>query len=337
MTALRRAAPAIEFEIFTTVPRWFFQDTLGEGFEYREFSSDVGLVQNSPFSENIPATIEQLIIAKETSHSQIKWAADRLKTDHASLIICDISSIGIQAAKAAALPAVLVENFTWDYIYAGYTDGNPALMEFIPAFGQVYDWADLHIQAVPVCRGDAGSIQVNPISRQPLSVRNEVRDQLGVGTADRMILVTMGGIEKRYDALESLKTLKNIVFVIPGSSHTFERADNLILLPHRSRFYHPDLVAASDAVIGKLGYSTLAEAYQAGVPYAYIPRESFPETPTMAEFARREMAAIEMPLDDFISGKWNDLPARLLAVPKVNRTGQNGADQAAEGILSRYD
>ena len=33
---------------------------------------------------------------------------------------------------------------------------------------------------------------------------------------------------------------------------------NLILLPHHSVFFHPDLVNASDAVVGKLGYSTLA-------------------------------------------------------------------------------
>jgi hypothetical protein len=31
---------------------------------------------------------------------------------------------------------------------------------------------------------------------------------------------------------------------------------NLVLLPHHSGFYHPDLVNASDAVIGKVGYST---------------------------------------------------------------------------------
>ena len=57
-------------------------------------------------------------------------------------------------------------------------------------------------------------------------------------------------------------------------------------MPHHSAFYHPDLVNASDAVVGKLGYSTVAEAALAGVSYAYVPRNQFRETESFGKFRR---------------------------------------------------
>ena len=44
------------------------------------------------------------------------------------------------------------------------------------------------------------------------------------------------------------------------------REKNVILLPANTDLYHPDLVHAADAVVAKLGYSTVAETYSAGVP-----------------------------------------------------------------------
>jgi hypothetical protein len=89
-------------------------------------------------------------------------------------------------------------------------------------------------------------------------------------------------------------------------------------------------------VIGKLGYSTVAEVYQSGLPFAYIPRPTFPETPSMAEFARREMAALELAYEDFLQGSWGDLPEQLLSIPKRQPPAVNGADQTATILLEMY-
>jgi hypothetical protein len=106
------------------------------------------------------------------------------------------------------------------------------------------------------------------------------------------------------------------------------------LLPHRSDLYHPDLVAASDAVVGKLGYSTLAEAHAAGVPYGYVPRPRFPESQPIGQFARGEMGAVEIPEESFFSGAWLDRLPGLLALPRRLPSGPNGADQIAQRILT---
>ena len=72
---------------------------------------------------------------------------------------------------------------------------------------------------------------------------------------------------------------RDVTFVIPGGADDYLWQENLVLLPHHSRFYHPDLVAAADAVVGKVGYSTVAETFHAGAPLGYVPRTRFRESP----------------------------------------------------------
>ena len=336
MQALQVRLPGVHFELFTQAPEWFFQDSLIAGFTYHSFASDVGLVQTSPFSEDLPSTVAKLEHAKIIAHSQISLAAKILAERQCRLVVCDIAPIGIQAAHAAGLPAVLVENFTWDFIYARYANLEPGFIPFIEKFEQVFSQADLHIQAIPTVQFDSAAQRVQPVARRPVRHRSNTRERLGVSNDEPVILVTVGGIEEKFSSLTALKKYSKCRFVLPGASNQFLREGNLILLPHRSDFYHPDLVQASNAVITKLGYSTIAEVYQAGLPFAYIPRKTFPETPPMAKFARRTMGALELNYADFSSGNWGDLPEQLLQTPKIQRYGNNGADEIADLLLERY-
>ena len=53
--ALSRSRPAFRFHIFTTVPRWFFAESLSGCFEYHLCCTDIGLVQVSPLEEDLEA------------------------------------------------------------------------------------------------------------------------------------------------------------------------------------------------------------------------------------------------------------------------------------------
>jgi hypothetical protein len=122
-------------------------------------------------------------------------------------------------------------------------------------------------------------------------------------------------------------------FSFPAAAIQYERRGSLILIPHHSDFYHPDLVEASDVIVGKLGYSTLAEAYTTGTPFVYIPRENFPESPPMGQFARESMGAVELSEERFFRGDWLDRLPELLARPRQKPAAPNGADQIAHFLL----
>jgi hypothetical protein len=106
----------------------------------------------------------------------------------------------------------------------------------------------------------------------------------------------------------------------------------MVLLPHRSSFFHPNLVNACDAVIGKVGYSTLAEVYHAGLPFGYVGRLDFRESPILTAYIAQHMQGIAITPAQFDDGSWLSQLPQLLALPRLTRHEPNGADQAAHFI-----
>ena len=147
-----------------------------------------------------------------------------------------------------------------------------------------------------------------------------------------MVLITTGGIPQSYGFLEKLNNLREITFVLPGAGAAMKMVDNLIILPHRSDFYHPDLVNAADAVIGKVGYSTLSEIYHGGVPFGYVARSNYRESESMVEFIQRQMPGIAISESEFNNGNWNAILTDLLDLAPVKRNIANGAEQISKFI-----
>ena len=113
-------------------------------------------------------------------------------------------------------------------------------------------------------------------------------------------------------------SIPDTFFVIPGSSE-WEFGARVLRMPARSGYFHPDLVAAADAVIGKLGYSTLAEAFQGGTRYGFVSREDFAETPILRQWIQDRGQGLEIDSDDFRMGRWHRQLEALLALPQPRR------------------
>jgi UDP-N-acetylglucosamine:LPS N-acetylglucosamine transferase len=143
----------------------------------------------------------------------------------------------------------------------------------------------------------------------------------------------MGGIRWDYRSLAAMSSTNGTWFVVPGGDDSPLRDGNLIRLPFRSDFYHPDLVHAADLVVGKLGYSTVAEVYHARTALAYLPRPQFAESDVLERFAISRMGATAVAVDDFNSGAWLEGLDGLLGVPRRTDHRENGAEEAARIIL----
>jgi hypothetical protein len=246
--------------------------------------------------------------------------------------VCDISPLGIAVARQAGIPSVLVENFTWDWIYEGYLKDAPAFGRPIATLREMFAAADYHVQTEPVCRPGPADLTTPPVSRKARTPREQVRQQLGIPAQAHMVLVSMGGIPWQHDLAEQPSDHDGITFVVSGGAQDVQRQGNLVLLPHHSSFFHPDLVNAADAVMGKAGYSTLAEVYQAGLPFGYVPRPGFRESAVLAAFIERHMRGRAMPEEEFDDGRWLTSAEKLLSLGRVGRREEDGADQVARFI-----
>jgi UDP-N-acetylglucosamine:LPS N-acetylglucosamine transferase len=244
--------------------------------------------------------------------------------------------MGILAAQNAGMPSVLVENFTWDWIYKGYERRNNAISDYVEYLRSIFNGVNHHIQAEPVCLDHKADLLTRPVSRKVKTSTETIRRQLRIPPGAKVVLITMGGIPDKYTFIKELKSLSEVYFVVPGGSAVTAWMDNLVLLPHHSVFYHPDLVNASDAVIGKLGYSTLAEVYYAGVPFGYISRPDFRESERLAIYVERNMPGLAIAQEDFMSGHWISQIPELLTLGRVDRSGPNGSEQIANYICTLF-
>jgi hypothetical protein len=335
MEALRRIRPEIGFEIFTTVPEWFFSESLSLNVAYHSVTTDIGLVQENAFHEDLEATLEALKLFFPFKPRHVSTLAGQVVAAGCEAVVCDISPLGIAVARVAGIPSVLVENFTWEWIYSGYPTHRALLQPHIDYLTGLYARADFRVQTEPICDVRKADLSVGPISRRARTERGDLRQKLGIPADRQMLLVTGGGFPKTYPFLDRLPDRPEIFFVLAGIGTARIDRKNLLLLPSESSVFHPDLTHAAEAVVGKAGYSTIAEVYRAGGPFGYVPREGFPESPKLVEFIDREISGFGIPEPAFSRGDWIDRVDELLGMPRKDRAVPDGSDVLADWLLTR--
>lgn len=333
MLSLGRRLREQHFEIFTEVPQWFFIEE-GIAHTYHCVTTDVGLVQTSPLSHDIEQTLTALDCFTADLDAKAEAMAETLHNRQCRLVLCDISPLGIVAARKAGIPSLLMENFTWDWMYTPYAAQHSAFNKHIEHLRNIFHSSDYLIQTEPVCEKRNADLFTHPVSRTPRHSRATIRQQLAVPPQQQLITITMGGIRGDVNLLDQLTARRDYTFVLPGSSDTINRVANCIILPQHSAFYHPDLINASDVVVGKLGYSTLSEVYYAGRPYIYVMRDEFRESAPLASFVEAHMVGLPVQASDFEQGHWLDRLPQLLSTARQKHYHRKGAEQISDMIVN---
>ena len=338
MEAMGRRIPDFHPVIFTSIPQWFFADSLQTAFSYHHVVADVGLVQQTPLEADYGQTLDALRRLMPFDREMVAEWAETLIQLNCQAVLCDIAPLGIAVAHKANIPSVLVENFTWDWIYAEYAADDDRMTPFVDYCAELFASATYHIQAEPVCFHKCGAAKTKPASRQVRTPAAQIRRKLGIAQSQKLVLVTMGGVPDDFDFIQALRQHHNVCFVLMGIQPAADETKNVIHLPRRSIHHHPDLVNAADLVVGKAGYSTVAEIYHAGVPFGYVSRPHFREAAVLARFVERHIPSGAIAEADFYSGRWLEYLPELLSLPRIQRREINGADQIAEmmsAIVSR--
>jgi isopentenyldiphosphate isomerase/UDP:flavonoid glycosyltransferase YjiC (YdhE family) len=337
MAALQDRCPVFHFEIFTQTPEWFFAQSLKASFVCHPVTTDIGLVQTSALQFDLHETLEALNCFLPFDDEGMDRLAERVKALNCQLIVCDISPLGIAVGKRAHIPTVLLENFTWDWIYREYVSMDRRFDVVADYLKEFFDAPDYRVQTDPVCDPKKSSFRTPPIARMPVSTRQETRQRLGIFDDEKMVLITMGGV---YEPLQCVRQLSDyhegVRFVIPGAAPHWiplgKNFKNIVFLPRASGFYHPDLVRAADAVIGKAGYSTLAEVFYAGVPFGYVSRTDFRESPVIESYIQKNIKSIQIPGEAFHDGGWLKRLPELLSFDVRVKNTCDGAKIAAAYI-----
>lgn len=323
------AATGCRVELFTTAPRWFFEESIAGIFRYHQEAVDVGFRQASALDYDLEATVAALRDFLPFGRRVERFAEEVAKAD-CRAVLCDISPLGVAVAEAAGLPSIVVENFTWGWLYEPLHARAPEL----EAFGrELDDWlmqADVHLQARPVCLRLESTELVDPISREPRRPREETRAALGVGEDEKLVVVTMGGYGESLSFLPRLRERRDCRFLVTGADATSEEG-NLLLFDNNTPLFMPDLMRAADALVAKLGYGTVSEVWREGLPFLGVTRSDFREMEALEAFARAELRGTVIAPGGFRSGAWIEELDALLGMERRPREG-GGASRVVEAL-----
>ncbi|MDX1494510.1 MAG: hypothetical protein R3253_10650 [Longimicrobiales bacterium] len=324
-----------EVELFTDAPRWFFDESIQGIFRYHREVVDVGFRQRSALRVDLKATVEALedffpLDAGKTDRlgGKLDRLAGAVRRAGCRAVLCDISPLGVAVAERAGLPSVVMENFTWGWLYEPLHSRAPRLAHFGAELDGWIERADVHLQARPVCDRRRGLEQVDPVSREPRSSRVEVRARLGIDDDQRLTVITMGGYGEDLPFLEQLKERTGERFLVTGAPATGVDG-NLLLFDNATPLYMPDLLRAADAVVAKLGYGTVAEVWREDIPFAWVSRDDFREMEALEAFASEELRGFGMRAGEFGRGGWIRRLPELYGEKRTPR-GPGGAQRVAE-------
>ena len=329
MTALAHRLPQAQFHIFSKLPEFLFDQVIPNRYRLYPTTTDVGLVQQSALEVDFKASLAALSDFYPLAEAYIAELAQQVKQLHCEMILCDISPLGIAVAEAAGIPSVLIENFTFHWIYRDFLAREPGFAPFIEELQRLSAKATHHIQTQPISEPTPTALTVAPVARAIRKNRMETRAALKIDRDRPMVLITMGGFGQNLAFSDRLAAMSDLLFVVPGESLS---ADNIFCPNPSHNLYHPDLIAACDLVVGKIGYSTFAEVYHAGIPYAYIPRTNFSESAIIERFIVEHMPHVRLTEERFLDGSWLESLGDWLQIPAVARPAHNGADQIADHL-----
>lgn len=221
---------------------------------YKDLVTDIGLVNKQNSLEVDKYLLDQQLLEFTLSwENVVNDEYTFLKDLNVKCIVSDISPIGTLVGNKLQLPVVLITNFTWveQYEYIGIDES------IIDKYRQAYSYVTKFIKydlCLPI-----SSINCQEIYEVGFTCRDidhdrveKIKNQYG-----KSIMVTCGKSANLNTI--NIKNFKGTIFTTSGIDITCEGDCNVVNLPI-DILDTQNYIAASDIVITKAGWGTIAEA-----------------------------------------------------------------------------
>lgn len=352
LAALAERLPGLRLTVVSVAPQAQLRQRLPAGFTLIPRALDFGFVMADPLRIDAPASAA----AYRELHAdwdarvaaEAAWLAG-LPGGAPDLVLSNVAYLPLAAAARAGVPAVAMSSLNWADLFAS---------TFVDTFADAQDaaWAaPIHAQMVAAYRSARAFVQltpsmpmadldnrvaVGPVARLGRRRRDALEHLLPAGPDGHrgpVVLAALGGIPQPAGqiALQRWPRRPGWRWLVHGAWRAAlpeevraERPDLVAYEPLGWDF--TDLLASVDAVVGKPGYGTFAEAGCNGVPMLYVRRPGWAEQdaliPWLAAHGRcREIDEAQLHGGDVIA----DLEA-LWRQPPPPPPAPDGANQAAE-------
>ena len=319
--ALRAAAPDVNVYVRSSAAARVF-DGLAAG-QVMPGLIDVPVMEHDALSIDWPATLGAAADVLRGRRALVAREVEAVRELDPSLVVADVPFLAGHVATSLGVPCVAVSNFTWDWIFEPHRNSHPDGASVVRGIRSSYGQMAALLQLPFGHDADAFGqvIPVPLVARRSTLGRDEVLRRLGQGSSDRRpraLVALRGGVAPA--------TLERAVASAPDFHF-------LRVRPEEFGLDFSDLMAASDVVISKLGYGTVADAIANGTRLVWPPRGGFREDEVTEAEAPRYLRMQRMPPESFHRGEWRKSLESAMALPApTERMPLDGAAACARFI-----
>ena len=200
--------------IFVNTTRKDFVKEEREGLTFRNVAVDVGMIQLSSISLNVPKTLDAIFEFEKNKTNTIEKEIDFLEKENIDCIISDSSSLPFLLASTLKLPSYFVGNFTWDFIYRNYNKFDLYFDKYANDLAMEYNLCDFGFILPFHCPTDSilKKKNIGIVGRKSNATKGSVRSAIGFTPDKEYFLFSFGayGISDQFHC-ENLKENQRIV------------------------------------------------------------------------------------------------------------------------------
>jgi L-arabinokinase len=333
--------PDVALCLFTQASPWLLDRTLRVPTTRLPWAVDTGAVQRDSLRMDIDATLDAATRFESEADAAAVALAREFRAHAVGVVVCDAPAMPCTAAALAGVPAIVLANFTWDWIYEDFTADHPGHEDLPRRLGARYAEAEAAWR-LPM-HGGFGTIRTVLdfpwIARRSTHDPRDTRRLVGADDDRPLVLMSFGGYGVSDMTLAHHAGAPYRLVLSAGAQHGTTDAPADCVRADRDRLdalglRYEDLVAACDVVVSKPGYGIVSECVANGTALLYTDRGRFREYPVMVEQMPAVLRSAFLSNEALTRARWDAPIAGLLAqAPPPERPLVNGADVAA-GMLS---
>lgn len=305
LTELLHRRPDVFCHVRTTAPRHLFE-ALAPRLDHRSLALDFGVLQQGPFDVKVPETLAALDELHGSAGALVAAEVEKARLLGIRMVLADIPWLAARVGRLLGVPVVAMGNFTWSWIYESFVEEHPGFARHVEIIRKDHQLVDLALE-LPMCAGfeDFRHVERVPvIARLPTRTREEVLEALDIPYVpeERIVLLSVGGFDAAGLPVPDIPPDRDYR-LLAAAPLQGELPPHVRTLPRELPVPHPDLVAAADVVVGKLGFGLVAECFAQGRGILYPDRRGFREHQLLVEGVEDALPSRRIPLDDLLAGR----------------------------------
>ena len=300
-----------------------------KNFEYIRQNVDAGCQHSNSLLIDIENSFQKLhsFFENTSLKEEEKWLIE----NKIELVISDVASMPLKVACKLKIPAILIGNFTWHDIYSHLPQAKFNL-GLIQKLAEEYSQANLQI--LPQCHLNNGIVknkkEVGFIANYGKNIRNHLEQHLGENTKNKiLVFIYLGAHGTHSVSWMNLIENTNCLFL---TRDPINPSNSGILHILDETFSYHDLIASSDIILTKGGYSTLATAFANNKPVITSERNDFYEFEAIRKYLESRGIGITLQDEQFYQGNWQEPIKDALKLTVKNKVPLNGEKEVIEII-----